>query len=172
MDSLAGAKSQAALLGNLLSRAGGAGRAAWLDLPDSPGVYAVCLPGWEGHEFTGDPGWAPNVEPADVRQLRNKRERILAAGSTDILYIGKAGGEQSTLRKRIRALARFGMGRRSRHKGGAPLWQLDGIEEAQAHMWCCQRGRPESLERELLDRFRAERGDWPLANRVGGSRSR
>lgn len=168
VDRMMGGNAVVVSLGDLLERAGGPGRAKWQDLPASPGIYAVCLPGWEANSFAPDAGRARFADPEDPGRLRAKRDRILDAGPTDILYIGKAGAEKSNLRKRVRQLARFGAGRRSKHKGGEWLWQLEGIDEAQVRMWCCPKGRPEQLERELLERFKADHGDWPLANRNRG----
>ncbi len=78
-------------LGDLLVRIGSSKPANWTDLPDFPGIYAICLPDWGNHSFT----------------TRDKRSRILEAGPTDILYIGKAKGEKGMLRKRVRQLAGF-----------------------------------------------------------------
>ena len=165
IEQIMGGKAEVVSLGDLLARADGPGRAKWQDLPASPGVYAVCLSGWEARSFAADAGGAQHAEPANPGRLRVKRDRIIAAGPTDILYIGKAGAKTSNLRKRLRQLARFGVGRASNHRGGEWIWQLEGIDEAQLRMWCCPRGRPEPLEREMLTRFRADHGDWPLANR-------
>ena len=165
IDREAGGIPERVSLVNLLGRAAAARGAAWLDLPAAPGIYAVCLPGWELQLFAADAGRARHAEPADPRQLDAKRDGIPAAGPTDILYIGKAGAAKSSLRKRVRQLARFGVGRTKDHRGGEWLWQLRGIDEALVRMWCCPRGRPEPLERELLARFRDDHGDWPLANR-------
>ena len=162
IDLLVDGNAKVVSLDDLLARASGPGRATWQDLPAIPGVYAVLMPRWSTSSFVNNAGRASHAEPTDSNVLHDKRDRILAAGSTDILYIGKA----SNLRHRVRQLARFGVGRAGNHKGGEWLWQLEGIDEAQVKMWCCQRGRPETLERELLDRFRADHGDWPLANRT------
>lgn len=166
IEQIIGGKAAVVSLGDLLSRADGSGRAAWWDLPTSPGVYAVCLSGWEAHSFAADAGRAHHAEPANCGLLRDKRDRIMAGGPTDILYIGKAGATTRILRERVRELARFGVGRASNHKGGEWLWQLEGIDEAVVRMWCCPRGRPEPLERKLLARFRADHADWPFANRA------
>ena len=168
IDRLVGQKGQVVSLGNLLARADGPGRATWLDLPASPGVYAICLPGWQTRSFIADAGQAKHATLEDPNLLCDKRDRILSAAPTDILYIGKAGADTRTLRDRVCELARFGVGRASNHSGGEWLWQLDGIDEAQVHMWCCPRGKPESFECALLDRFQADHGDLPLANRIGG----
>lgn len=166
IERMMGGKPDTVSLGDLLARAHGMRQASWQDLPDSPGIYAVCLPGWEAHAFTADAGRARHAKPADPDLLRKKRDRILGAEPTDILYIGKAGAKASNLRKRVSQLARFGVGRARNHRGGEWLWQLEGIDEAEVRMWRCPRGGPERLEGELLERFRADHGDWPLANRT------
>ena len=166
IDEFMGRKAEVVSLGGLLARVDGQERATWQDLPAVPGIYAVCLPGWEAYTFTTEAGRAHYAEPADTSLLNDKQDQILAAGSTDILYIGKAGAKTSDLRKRVRQLVLFGVGRTSKHKGGEWLWQLEGIDEAQVMMWCCPRGEPEHLERKLLERFRLNHGDWPLANRI------
>ena len=165
IEQIIGGKAQVFSLRDLLAMVDGPGRARWQDLPDSPGVYAVCLPGWEAHSFTAGAGRANYAKPANPSLLRNKRDGILAHGPTDILYIGKAGAKTSTLRKRVGQLVLFGVGRTKKHKGGEWLWQLKGIDKAQLQMWSCARGQPEQIERNLLDRFRVDHGDWPLANR-------
>lgn len=165
IEQLLGVKGQFVSLGNLLARVDGPIRATWQDLPASPGIYAVCLSGWQTRSFLSDGGRAKHANPEAPSRLRSKREQILTSSPTDIVYLGKT----SNLRRRVKDLARFGVGRVDNHKGGEWLWQLDGIDEAQVHMWCCSRDRPKSLKCKLLDRFRAEHGDLPFANRIRGS---
>ena len=161
-----GGTGEAVSMGELLGRASGPGRATWKDLPDCPGIYTVCLPGWTTCPFSADACMARHAEPADPCLLNDKRNRILAAGFADILYIGKAGAEKSNLRTRVSQLIRFGVGLADNHSGGEWLWQLEGIHEAQLRMWCCPRGRSEQIERTLLEQFKADHGEWPLANRI------
>ena len=165
IDGIVGAKVAFVVLGDLLARADSPGRASWRDLPAVPGIYAICLSDWKDRTFVADAGRARYAEPADPDLLRHKRHRILAAGPTDILYVGKADARTSNLRKRVRQLARFGVGRASNHRGGEWLWQLEGIDDAELFMWCCAEGRCELIERELLAQFRHDHGEWPLANR-------
>ncbi len=163
IDRILGAKAQSVSLGDLLARAKGPERATWRDLPTCPGIYAVCMCGWNTSSFTADAGRARYAEPVDPDRLYDKRHGILTAGPTDILYIGKA----TNLLDWVRQLARFGVGRAKNHKGGEWLWQVQGIGDAKLRMWCCPRGTPEPRERELLEQFRKDHGDWPLANRQG-----
>ncbi len=149
-------------LGELLARVATPGRTTWRDLPTSPGIYVVSLPAWGARSFNARAGQAQHAATVDPRILIDKRNRILAGGPTDILYIGKAGN----LRKRVRQLVRFGVGRANNHHGGEWLWQLEGIREAQLWMWSCPGERPESLERRLLEEFRAGHGELSLANRI------
>ena len=166
MEKAIGGSGEAVSMGELLERACSPGRATWKDLPDCPGIYAICLPGWTTCPFAADAHLALHAEPADTCLLNAKRNRILAAGYTDILYIGKAGAKTSNLRKRVRELIRFGVGCAKKHEGGEWLWQLEGIHEAQLRMWCCPRGKPERIERKLLEQFRGDHGELPLANRI------
>ena len=165
IDRLVGEKAKTVSLGDLLVRIKGTKRVKWLDLPKSPGIYAICLPDWHTRPFVADVGCARHAKPCDVAFLAGKRDQVLAVGPTDILYLGKAGAKSSTLRKRVRNLVHFGVGRAQNHRGGGWMWQLEGIDEAHIKMWCCPRGTPESLECKLLDRFKKEHGDLPLANR-------
>ena len=163
IDLTAGVAAASISLGDLMARADGADRASWMDLPNAPGVYAVCLPDWKDRPFSGVPGRACHANPEQPRELREKRCRILEGGPTDILYLGKA----ARLRRRVPQLVRFSLGRACNHKGGAWLWQLQGIDDAELRMWCFPSGGPDprEIERELLARFRHDHGEWPLANR-------
>ncbi len=166
IDRLAGVKGlEAVSLGDLLARAQSE-RANWQDLPASPGVYAVCMSGWQTCSLLPQAGLAKHAKPEDTGVLEAKRKQILAGPPTNVIYLGKAGCETSDLCQRLSQLAHFGVGKWKNHKGGRWLWQLDGIEKARIYMWCCPRGRPESLKRELLERFRDIYGDLPLANLV------
>ena len=127
IDQITGRDAGVVSLGNLLDRMESPGRAFWSDILNSPGIYVVCLSEWGTLSFTADTGRARCAIPTDVDTLNQKRECILTAESTDILYIGKAGAEKSTLRGRVRALVRFGVGRARNHGGGEWLWQLEGV---------------------------------------------
>lgn len=56
-------KAEIVSLDPLLKQIDGPGRATWTILPDSPGVYAVCLPGWEASSFAADAGRARHATP-------------------------------------------------------------------------------------------------------------
>ncbi len=134
IDRILGVETQCVSLGDLLARTKGPGRATWKDLPNCPGIYAVCLGNWNTRSFAVGTGEARYVVSADPNLLYDKHHRILAAAPTDILYIGKAGAKKSNLRKRVSRLARFGVGRADNHKGGEWLWQVQGIDDAKLRM--------------------------------------
>ena len=148
-------------LGDLVERVTSTNRAKWRDLPKEPGVYAVCLEGWGNAIFSTDAGMAIYAKPCDPEVLYDKRNRILASGKTDILYIGKG----RNLCKWVQQLARFGAGKARNHKGGEWLWQIDMIKETSLRTWCCSEDECKHLKQRLLDKFYECHGDLPLANR-------
>ena len=166
IEGILAAKPKVVLLGELLARVTALGRTTWLDLPSSPGIYVVSSPVWEHRPLTAAAGRARHAIPVDPVVLSEKRNRILSGGPTDILYIGKAGGRSSDLRKRVRQFVRFGKGQARNHRGGEWLWQVEGVHNAELWMWTCPRGEPELLERRLLEAFSADHGELPLANRI------
>lgn len=155
-------------IGDLMERTSGGKKASWTDIPSHPGIYVVYLPDGLTPSFTASAGRAKYAEPIERHVLRDKWRRITANGSTDILYIGKGGGQRG-LRQRVSQLIRFGAGLYPNHKGGEWLWQVEQIAAARILMRRCPSGREEMLESEFLCRFRNEHGDWPLANRAAGA---
>lgn len=154
---------QVVSLGDLRDRVLSIGRASWKDLPKSPGIYAVCLDGWQDLSFTDDPCPEIRVDVVPASDLRDKRDGMRGPSLTDIIYIGKS----KNLRGRVKDLARFGAGKARNHKGGQSLWQIDGIHAANVWMWPCHADAPRKLEKQLLKRFDEEHHDWPLANMQG-----
>lgn len=80
IEQIVGGKPAVVQLGELLARAQCSKRATWLDIPSSPGIYAVSLPDWKTLTFVSDAGSARHAESTDPNVLRDKRDRILAAG--------------------------------------------------------------------------------------------
>lgn len=142
-------------LGEVLCRVDEA-RAGWIDLPAHPGLYLVLWPMGTPLEIRDEAG-----EVADA--LRHRWAEITRQAATDILYIGKA----NSLRSRIRQLARFGRGRAVNHQGGRDLWWIEGIESAQLWNQPCPGGCQTGFENAALERFFADHGQYPLANRRG-----
>lgn len=153
--------------GSLVTRAESKVRARWTDLPKLPGVYLVYLPKGKDVRFSDSCGAAIHGSPSPVSVLDKKWEGINHQTSTDILYVGKA----DCLRKRIREFARFGAGKAKNHAGGEWLWQVQAVRSTGIRIICCPPGKEVPFEKWVLDSFRAEHRDWPLANRKGGDGS-
>lgn len=152
-------------LATLLKRVEAKGRASWEDIPNQPGIYVVYLPHGIGFGVRTSTGKAKYSSRTPVPNLRDKWNKINMRASTDILYIGKG----KILRKRIRNLARFGVGRARNHKGGEWMWQVISISEAQVIIMTCPLGKEAAFEKWLLEKFMQDHGELPFANRDIGT---
>lgn len=150
-------------LRNLLTRAKGPERASWLDLSSAPGIYVVRWVKSESPVFLSDAGEAAYATTKPQQCLESKWDRINQNSTTDIIYIGKG----DSLKKRIRLLVMFGVGRRRNHKGGEWMWQIENIDSSELVSQTCPLGKQVGFENALLERFIKEHGDVPLANRYG-----
>jgi hypothetical protein len=114
----------------------------------SSGVYVIALV---------DPA-APFVENLSEAELARWN-----AGE-EIIYIGRATG----LRKRIAQFYRHEYGRSSPHRGGQDIKLLS------ASIQVCWAGASDcaAAERLMIDKFRAEVGALPFANRMRAARTR
>lgn len=107
-----------------------------------------------------------NCNVTSVETLTEKWSRIIQNEPTDIVYIGKGN-----VRSRVRALIRFGLGKAKNHGGGEWMWQIDECRKLRLLVSTCPSGKEMAYEKYLLDKFKQEHGDWPLANRKGGDGS-
>ena len=164
IPSVPGLPSREFRLGSLVERVKASGRANWSDIPSGPGIYVVFLLPNTPFDVSQSTGKAIHASPAPVADLREKWSRINNHASTDILYVGKG----DDVRKRIRRLARFGVGKIQKHKGGEWMWQVTHIRSARILINACPPGKQVPFEKWLLDSFLDQHGDWPLANRKGG----
>lgn len=160
-----GQKSYEYELGELIERVESPGRSTWLDIPVEAGIYVVYLPDSSTFDVGPSVGQAIYATPISVVDLRKKWDQINDQVQTDILYIGKG----SNLRRRIRRLVRYGVGRTSKHDGGEWLWQVTGIRSARLLAKTCPSGGEATLEHDLLREFCNQHGDLPFANRKRGS---
>jgi hypothetical protein len=164
IPSFPGSTDQIFRLGDLVDRCTAPGRAEWKDIPVGAGIYVVSLlEGQTTIEFDQSAGDASSVL-IDADYLYRKWHEIVKHTATDIIYIGKA----TSLRKRIRQLARFGAGLAVNHAGGEWMWQIEGIQNAQLTIKICPSGKEIAWEKKLLYDFYTEHGSWPIANRSGG----
>ena len=163
VSSVKGYSNKTLSLYSLLKRCSLHGRTDWNDLPGGSGVYIVYLPDTapDFQESTGD---AIHAEPCSVFELTRKWESINKDCLTDIIYVGKG----DDVKKRVRTLIRFGVGKARNHKGGEWLWQIKNIELAYIRIITCPQGKQAAFEKWVLDSFYSEHGNWPLANREGG----
>ncbi len=137
-------------------------RANWKDIHKNSGVYVVY------HQNPREIGFNSNAGCSSARIVNkeiliNKWQRIALAAETDIIYIGRGN-----VRKRVRALLRFGLGEATNHVGGEWLWQTNGYENLRIMISSCPPQKETAYERYRLDKFRSDHEDWPLANRTGG----
>lgn len=155
-------------LRDLLGRASSTERSSWTDLPQCPGIYVVHWTLGEPPTFKANAGRAILAEVQPPRLLRTRWTDITEKAETDVIYIGSA----TSLKKRVRELVRFGVGRdrRRRHAGGEWMWQISKIAYAKILIQTCPRGRQVGFENSLLEQFHAEHADWPLSNRDGPKR--
>lgn len=132
--------------------------------PCRPGVYAVVYAGSGAPRFmtmsTG--GWYRGLDPhvplaeLGVRWVTNSR----------VLYFGKAGGAglKASLRRRLSAYSRFGLGRKVGHRGGRAIWHIPDSGRLLV-CWREERKRePRDVEKALIRRFASHHGRRPFAN--------
>jgi hypothetical protein len=86
-----------------------------------------------------------------------------------VLYIGKAGvpGQRATLRSRLQAYMRFGLGEPCAHWGGRCIWQLRDAKNLLVYWKPSRRQIPRQVEKKLLEAFVQRYGRRPFANLTG-----
>jgi hypothetical protein len=134
----------------------------YADVPAVAGVYVVVLEPAPCPEFLERSvgGHFKGKDPTvSISVLRDNRveDRL-------VLYIGRA----SSLRERLRLLARYGKGENVAHRGGRLLWQISAHADLEV-AWCPHED-PIAAETELLDEFVEVNGTLPFANLVRGRR--
>ena len=136
-------------------------------VPAKPGVYMVVRPS------NADPTFLPksvggrfkrNVPTVPLGELVSN----WVPGAA-ILYIGKAGGLDSsaTLRTRLGQYMSFGLGKPIGHWGGRYIWQLADHPTLQVCWRHLTEQEPVTVEVSLIDEFRARYGSRPFANLRG-----
>jgi hypothetical protein len=124
--------------------------------PDGPGTYVVLRDSVDDPAFAelSKGGWFKGKDPAVAVEALSAKWVIGAV----VVYIGQSGG----LRRRIRQLARFGVGKPVGHWGGRYLWQLNDCPELIV-AWR-RDDQPVTGEQRLLAGFTAHYGRMPFAN--------
>lgn len=140
--------------------------ADWKDIYKSPGVYVIYFTN-DSQPFFTKTSKISNTNSISPFRLKQKWKLLNNEHKTDILYIGKG----KNLRKRIRALIRFGHGKSNKHYGGEWIWQIENISDLRLLISSCPINQEGSYENWLLNTFKKDHHDWPLCNRIGGSTS-
>jgi len=86
-------------------------------------------------------------------------------GDNNVVYIGKAGGEnvKATLKERIKSYIKFGRGKSSPHRGGRYIWQITNSDSLKVY-WR-ESDDPIKEEKKMLLEFKAKHDNkLPFAN--------
>lgn len=151
------------LLNDLLFRIGTNRRVNWKDIYKGSGVYIVYHLYPYKIKFNSSAGPSSAI-PTDQQFLINKWSKLTSQQKTDIIYIGRGN-----VKKRIRSLIRFGLGLAVNHSGGEWLWQIEELQNLRIMISSCPEKQEMAYENFLLNKFKVEHNDWPLANRTGGN---
>lgn len=132
-------------------------RGIYFVLIDNPKAPAFIIPGNGGH-FKGK---NPNVS---IEELKNNW-----VINSRVVYIGKAGGSDSsaTLRSRLKQYLKFGQGKPVGHWGGRYIWQ---IQDSESLIICWKHipvEEPRTAESLLIAQFVSSYGKRPFANLTG-----
>lgn len=137
----------------------------WNVIPAAPGTYRVVADVGFTPQYRNKSSAIPfkGKDPSvDVAVLKDKW-----VNSTQVIYIGKAGGlnQRATLRQRIKAYIKFGNGIKASHWGGRYIWQLENVDDLYIEWDTCGiEEEPSKLERNGIDSFFEEYKKLPFAN--------
>ena len=86
--------------------------------------------------------------------------------NTKVIYIGKAGGSDSsaTLQSRLRQYLRFGQGKPVGHWGGRLIWQIKNSADLILCWKPLLKEEPRVVEGEFIQQFKSIYGKRPFAN--------
>lgn len=133
-------------------------------LPAMPGVYVVLRPSAEPVSFldVSSAGWHKGKDPTvEVGRLAAKW-----VPGTSVVYLGKA----TSLRDRLGAYQRQGVGSSAGHWGGRFIWQCADFTDFEVG-WMTTIEDPADLEFDLIAEFRAQHdGRLPFGNLNQGRR--
>lgn len=133
-------------------------------IPKIKGVYLVLRPDNNKVEFVekGTGGFFKNRNPnVGISELTESWIE-----DAQIVYIGKAGGENSsaTLQSRLKQYLNFGRGKKVGHWGGRYIWQIKSIDD---YIICWKElpnDEPRIIEIKLMDLFNQKFHTLPFAN--------
>ena len=134
-------------------------------IPNLKGVYVVLRESDSAPQFLSEgtggffKGKNPNVSIAELKDNWVK--------GTSVVYIGKAGGANSsaTLQKRLGQYLHFGQGANIGHWGGRYIWQLSDSRDLVVCWKTLANEDPCDVERKMIGDFKiAHAGKRPFAN--------
>jgi hypothetical protein len=118
-------------------------------------VYPSFLEIGTGGHFKGK---NPNIS---IKQLENNW-----VDKSLVVYIGKAGGENSnaTLKSRLKQYFSFGQGKNIGHWGGRLIWQLPSSSDLVVCWKVLLNEDPRKYEQQLIQEYITQFGSRPFAN--------
>jgi hypothetical protein len=133
-------------------------------IPDIKGIYMILYNDNNTPEFliTGTGGHFKGKNP-NISMQALKHNWI---EDTKVVYIGKAGGDDSkaTLRSRLTQYFRFGQGKNVGHWGGRLIWQIKNSKELLVCWKPLPNADPRDAEAELIQKFVTVYRKRPFAN--------
>ena len=135
-------------------------------IPKEPGVYLILNTDLSKKSFlsTGVGGFFKGQDPnVSIDKLSAKW-----VDTSHVIYIGKAGGDNSsaTLRQRLKQYLDFGKGKPVGHRGGRYIWQLSHHPELLIAWKILKNTDPRTEEKKLIADFDFNYGKLPFANLV------
>ena len=137
-------------------------------IPDIRGVYVVGTRD-RSHLNPKDVSTAHKYKGRNPSVNRRDLQKLLDDSSSEILYIGKAGGApyKTTLRKRIGDYLAFGVGKSRPHWGGRYIWQLEEASQLLVFWRKEPVQEPRTVEKQLIQSHKDKFGCRPFANLPG-----
>jgi hypothetical protein len=133
-------------------------------IPDVAGVYILKRTSQAPVQFlsVGSGGRFRGRNPTVA--VSRLEERWIS--NADVVYIGKAGGDnqRASLRSRIRSFMQFGLGKPCPHWGGRCIWQLADASSLSVFWAATPNEEPKCAESRLIDAFYRSYNQLPFAN--------
>ena len=133
-------------------------------VPNERGIYLILNPDCSKKQFLslGSGGYFKGKNP-NVSETQLELNWI---NDCHILYIGQAGGNDSSasLRKRLKQYLDFGKGKPVGHYGGRLIWQLSHYPELLVAWKVTKTANPRDEEKKLIGSFVDFYGKLPFAN--------
>ncbi|MEI6823358.1 MAG: hypothetical protein WCL51_15615 [Bacteroidota bacterium] len=134
------------------------------EIPKVRGIYFIIFLNEDKPNFLeiGADGFFKGKDPNVTIEKLNQKW----VNKTKVIYIGKAGGEDSkaTLKSRLNQYLKFGQGKNIGHYGGRLIWQIENHKELLICWKPLPNDSPRSIEYNLIQDFISNFGKRPFAN--------